>query len=200
MKKLTTLIVLVLMLTVGGVYAGWNYFQGGATGANANPRLGMATVSYDGEKGIITADTTSMSLLVDDMSTVAGSGVTKKFVAGLRGVGQIDINFTAKDGADADIVANGIKMQATITVSKVGQGRQYNGVDAISTVNDVSKTVITLNGGNASKTATISFQQIIDALVLCDNQEVILDTLEKNQNFADILSDYQIHVNIVEIA
>lgn len=45
MKKLTTLIVLVLILTVGGVYAGWNYFQGGATGANAQPRLGMATVS-----------------------------------------------------------------------------------------------------------------------------------------------------------
>ena len=199
MKKLTTLIVLVLILTVGGVYAGWNYFQGGATGANANPRLGMATVSYNGEKGTITADTTSMTLLIDDMSTVAGSGVTTKYKAGLRGVGQIDIAFTAKDGADADIVNYGIKMQATISVTKTGQGRQYNGVDAISVVNDTSKTVIALNDGNVGKTATITVQQILDALVLCNGQDVILATRAENEDFADILTDYQIHVNIVEV-
>ena len=91
-----------------------------ATGANANPRLGMATVYYDGKKGTITADTTSMSLLIDDMSTVADSGVTTKYKAGLRGVGQINIAFNAKDGADADIVNYGIKMQATISVTQTG--------------------------------------------------------------------------------
>jgi len=39
MKKLTTIIALALVLTIGGVYAAWNYFQGGATGATAQPRI-----------------------------------------------------------------------------------------------------------------------------------------------------------------
>ncbi len=200
MKKLTTLIVLALIVTIGGVYAGWTYFQGGATGANATPRVGMATVSYNGEKGAITADTTSMTILVDDMSTVAGSPVTTKYKAGLHGVGAITIKFTAKEGADADVVANGIKMQATISVNKVGD-RQWEvegGVKKDILKVDTTKNVITFN--TPSKSATIEVQRIIDALVFCEGAEVILDTKEENDAFAAALSDYQIHVNIVEIA
>ena len=195
MKKLTTLIVLALIVTIGGVYAGWTYFQGGATGANATPRVGMASVSYNGEKGAITADTTSMTILVDDMSTVAGSGVTKKYKAGLHGVGAITINFTAKEGADADVVANGIKMQATISVNKVGD-RKWDGKEILKV--DTTKNVITFN--TPSNSATIEVTEIIDALIFCEDAEVILDTKEENDLFAAALSDYQIHVNIVEIA
>lgn len=197
MKKLTTLIVLALIVTIGGVYAGWTYFQGGATGANATPRVGMASVSYNGEKGAITADTTSMTILVDDMSTVADSGVTTKYQAGLHGVGAISINFTAKEGADADVVENGIKMQATISITKVGD-RKWDGKEILKVAD--GKGVITLNGGAPKKSATIEVTEIIDALVFCEGVPVILDTKEENDLFAAALSDYQIHVNIVEIA
>ena len=196
-KKLSVLIAMLLCVTIGGVYAGWTYFQGGATGANANPRVGMASVSYNGEKGAITADTTSMTILVDDMSTVPDSGVTTKYKAGLHGVGAIKINFTHKEGADADVVTNGIKMQATISVAKVGD-RKWNEKEILKV--DTTKNVLTLNGGTASKTATIEVKDILDALILCEGAEVILDTKKANDDFAAALSDYQIHVNIVEIA
>lgn len=198
MKKLTTIIALALVLTIGGVYAAWNYFQGGATGATAQPRIGMATVSYNGEKGTITADTTALTLLVDDMSTVSGSGINTQHKAGLTGVGSIAITFTPKAGADADVVNNGIKMQATLSVTKINAESKYNGKDAISV--DPAKATFELNGGAACKSTTISYEQIIDALVLYEGEELILDTKAKYDEFAKILSDYQIHINIVEIA
>ena len=200
MKKLTTIIALALVLTIGGVYAAWNYFQGGASGATAQPRIGMATVSYNGEKGSITADTTALTLLVDDMSTVAGSGVNKQHTAGLTGVGQITINFTANPGADQDVMDNGIKMQATITITKVNDQSDYNGKEALSVSADASKTTFLLNNGVACKTTTIDYQTIIDALVLYEGEELILDTKAKYDAFAKVLSDYQIHINIVEVA
>ena len=96
------------------------------------------------------------------------------------------------------VVANGIKMKAVVSITKVGSGRQYedNDVLAIKT----GKAEIILNNNAACKETTISAAQIIDALVLCNGEEIVLDTKAKNDTFADILSDYQIHVSIVEIA
>ena len=158
----------------------------------------MATVSYNGEKGTITADTTTLTLLVDDMSTVSGSGINKQHQAGLTGVGSIAITFTHKAGADAEVVNNGIKMQATLSVTKIKADSKYNGKEAISV--DPAKATFDLNGGVACHDTTISCDQIIDALVLYEGEELILDTKAKYEEFARILSDYQIHINIVEVA
>ena len=122
---------------------------------------------------------------------------TTKYQAGLHGVGAISINFTAKEGADADVVENGIKMQATISITKVGD-RKWDGKEILKVAD--GKGVITLNGGAPKKSATIEVTEIIDALVFCEGVPVILDTKEENDLFAAALSDYQIHVNIVEIA
>ena len=200
MKKLATIIALALCVTIGGVYAGWIYSQGGATGADARTNLSMSTVSYDGTKGVISADTTALTILVDDMSTVADSGVSEKYTAGLRGAGQIAISFTAKDGADATVVQNGICMKAIISVSKVGSGRtySYNGQELeVLTVKEEFSQII-LNNGAPSKTAEITAKQIIDALIFCEGETVKLSTKAENDAFADVMSDYKIHIDIVE--
>jgi len=199
MKKLATIIALALCVTIGGVYAGWIYSQGGATGADARTNLSMSTVSYDGTKGIISADTTALTILVDDMSTVTDSGVSEKYTAGLRGAGQIAISFTAKDGADATVVQNGICMKATISVSKVGSGRtySYNGQELeVLKVNEEFSQII-LND-TPSKTAKIEAKDIIKALIFCEGQPVKLSTKAENDAFADVMSDYKIHIDIVE--
>lgn len=195
MKKLATIIALALCVTIGGVYAGWIYSQGGATGADARTNLSMSTVSYDGTKGIISADTTALTILVDDMSTVAGSGVSEKYTAGLRGVGQIAISFTAKDGADATVVENGICMKAIISVAKVGTGRQYQGLEVLKVNEEFSEIIL---NKTPSKTATISETDIIKALIFCEGQPVKLSTKAENDAFADVMSDYKIHIDIVE--
>ena len=202
MKKLATIIALALCVTIGGVYAGWIYSQGGATGADARANLSMSTVSYDGTKGVISADTTALTILVDDMSTVADSGISEKYTAGLRGAGQISISFTAKDGADATVVQNGIPMMANISVSKVGSGRTYSyqgqELEVLKVSTDTALSQIILNGGAPSKTATISAEQIIAALVFCEGETIKLSTKAENDAFADVMSDYKIHIDIVE--
>lgn len=204
MKKLATIIAIALIVTIGGVYAGWIYSQGGATGADARTNLSMSTVSYDGTKGTISADTTALTILVDDMSTVAGSGITEKYTAGLRGAGDIKVSFSAKDGADATVVANGIKMKAVISVSKVGSGRTYayggEEYEVLTVTDVVEKKEIILNNGQPSKTATITAEQIINALIFCEGANIKLPTKQDNDNFADVMSDYKIHIDIIEIA
>ena len=206
MKKLTTIIALALIVTIGSVYAGWTYFQGGATGADARTGLSMSTVSYDGTKGTITADTTALTILVDDMSTVEGSDITTKYTAGLRGAGDIKIQFTPKDGADATVQSNGIKMKAIISVEKVGaegtaRKYHYNGKDyEILSAKNENSFEITLNDGNATKNTTITAQQIIDALIFCEDADILLPTKADNDTFAAAMSDYKIHIDIEEIA
>ncbi len=204
MKKLTTLIALALVLTIGGVYAAWTYFQGGANGAIAHPRIGMATISYNGEKGTITADTTGITLLVDDMSTVENSGVTTQHTAGLTGKGEITVTFSPKQGADQVVVDDGIYMKAIITVVSLKQpGTLYNGETPLSTKADTTKTefIITLDQNQnpvRAQTATITCNQIINALVLNGGETLTLSTKAEYEAFAAALSDYQIHVEIVE--
>ena len=82
--------------------------------------------------------------------------------------------------------------------TRYGQQRKYNDKLVISV--DPAKATFDLNGGVATKNTSISVDTILDALVFCEGAEVILDTRAKNEDFADILSDYQIHVNIVEVA
>lgn len=206
MKKLSTIIALALILTIGGVYAGWTYFQGGATGAQSSRLLDMATVSYNGEKGSITANTESLTILVDDMSTV-DSTKYQTYQAGIHGAGDIKITFTAKEGADATVTTNGIKMQATVTITGTQTPFNYNGKDyAILDVN--SNNVIQINGGVAAKTATISVADILKTLIFCgddlstDTVEdfVKLPTLLDNTNFKTAMATYSINIDITEIA
>ncbi len=207
MKKLSTLIAIALVLVIGGVYAGWTYFQGGATGAQSSRNLDMATVSYNGEKGSITADTTSLTILVDDMSTIDADKYAP-YQAGIHGAGEIKITFTPKVGADAVVTANGIKMQATVTITGTKTAYNYNTKDyAILAVN--ATNIIEINGGVACKTATISADQILSTLIFCGDdlstEDVVEDfvklpTLADNTNFKTAMSTYSINIDITEIA
>ena len=207
MKKLSTLIAIALVLVIGGVYAGWTYFQGGATGAQSSRNLDMATVSYNGEKGSITADTTSLTILVDDMSTV-DAGKYDPYQAGIHGAGEIKVTFTPKVGADAVVTENGIKMKATVTITGTQTTYNYNTKDyKILAVNATNS--FELHGGVATKSTTISAAQILSTLVFCGDDlstkdviedSVKLPTLADNTNFKTAMSTYSINIDITEIA
>ena len=57
MKKLSVLIALVLCVTIGGVYAAWNYSQGTTASVDVSREINMAQVVTSGNKGTITATT-----------------------------------------------------------------------------------------------------------------------------------------------
>ncbi|MBQ7236428.1 MAG: hypothetical protein IJX03_04665 [Clostridia bacterium] len=58
MKKLSVIISLALVITIGGVFAAWNYSNGTATGITTTRALDMASITTTVEKGKITANST----------------------------------------------------------------------------------------------------------------------------------------------
>ena len=186
MKKLSLLIALALIVTIGGVYAAWNYGQGPTASLEITREINMAQVNTSSNKGTISADPTNVSFLVDDKGG---------FVAELNGTGFFAITFTAADGADQTVKDNGIKMQATVTL-KSENNLKYNGTVTPITVN-ASSNVIDITNGVAAKTATLNVSDIVNALVLAD---VTLTTKAENDAFHTALKDYTIVITISEVA
>ena len=186
MKKLSLLIALALVVTIGGVYAAWNYAQGNTASVEITREINMAQVNTDSNKGSISATPTNVSFLVDD----AGSYHTK-----LTGTGEFAITFAPSTGADATTISNGIKMIATITVKSDFNLKYQDSIVPITVKN--GQNVIDLTPTGPSKTATLTVEQILGAVELCD---VVLATKAENDAFHTVLNDYTIVITVSEVA
>ncbi|MBR2448639.1 MAG: hypothetical protein IKB30_00805 [Clostridia bacterium] len=207
MKKLSVIISLALVITIGGVFAAWNYSNGTATGITTTRALDMASITTTVEKGKITANSTGMTLIVDDDKSVNPQTGTS-FKAVLVGTGSINVTFTPDDSADPTVKQNGIPMIATVTVTPAEGTTQWTADDVDKTLVDIlapntelvpgtenKKNVIDLG---TAKVVEIQAQQIIDALIFCGGKDVILDTYAKNQNFVKAMAKYTINITISE--
>ncbi len=203
MKKLSTIIVLALVITIGGVFAAWHYSIGAVDSLSIKPGLQMTTVetSSDVAKGKIDQIAAhNFSFRVDDTydylendnddSTVPTE--EDKYLAMLVGTGSWEINFTANESASLDIQQNGINLIATITVSG---STQYDGKTILTAA---TENVIDLGLVSETNTAVIQAEDILGCLVFVDG--VVLDTPEKNSTFATALSSYTINITITEKA
>ncbi len=184
MKKLSLLVALALIVTIGGVYAAWNYAQGATASVEITREINMAQVNTNSNKGSISATPHDVTFLVDD----AGEYHTK-----LTGSGEFTIAFSHSTGADATTIASGIKMIATVTV-KSATNAKYGEVTPL-TVKE-GQNVIDLTPTGPSKSATLTVAQILDTIELCD---VVLDTKAKNDAFHTVLKDYTIVITISEV-
>ncbi len=205
MKKLSTIIALALVITIGGVYAAWNYSQGQTAATEVTREINMAQVSTTGTKGSFAVTPGGdFAFLVDN----AGN-----YVATLTGTGYIDVIFTPNAGVDTNVQENGIPMKATVTVTHVGSTAptyNYGGINVIPLVAKEGENVITLNGGTATKTARITATDIIGCLDFAVNAEVehgqpghivdgfALPTYQSNQDFHTVLKNYTIMITISE--
>ena len=218
MKKLSVLIALVLCVTIGGVYAAWNYSQGNTASVNVSREINMAQVVTNGIKGTITATPqNNFAFLVDDITndTPNGDGTYTdiKYKAVLVGTGDIKINFTANPGADQTTKDKGIKMIATITLSakdNLKYSDPHTSQDVVPIAVKTGANVIALeiteneDGEPVDKDgkpditneATITAQEIVDCLELAN---VILDTKAENDAFHTALKDYTIVITISEV-
>lgn len=141
MKKLTIIVALMLIVTIGGVYATWNYAQGDVS--KVDKYLDSVTKITDKvvttSKGTISVDSTNLSIVIDDANN--------DHTAELSVTGYVQITFTPNDGADADVIANGIKLKYSMS----NTGLTHNGDDIFTyATGDVA-----LNGGNATKSIQI---------------------------------------------
>ena len=202
LRKISAIIVLAIVLTMGSVFAVWSYDQG-AVKREGTYELHMTDIVSKGEKGRIDASNNTLKFKVDDLNEI-------DWKAELLPEGSVDIIFVPAANADESVQQNGIKMMVTITLSgaqtaytaKVsnGAGGYKDQAVKILTVKDGQNT-FELNGGVATKdTVTITAEQILNCLVFCEGQEVYLPTYEENVRFDNAMGDYKITITITEIA
>ena len=124
-RRMSLLVALALVLTVGGVYAAWIYSNTNATGVDVGFAHSMAAVSDEKTpNGTIAIVTNSAALKVDQKA--AGD-----YTAVLAFEGSIVVSFTPADGATDDVVANAIPVAVTAEILHAA-ANQYEGKDIYS--------------------------------------------------------------------
>lgn len=185
MKRLGAIIAIALVLTIGGVYATFNYAQGGAVSLEnetiSKELEGMTTTNA---KGTITIKSNSFKITIDDLG---GDLHTKgKFE------GKTTINFKPATLADADVRANGIKLKLTINVT----GNEYDDGGTTYKLFNISADAlagVTLNGGaKINGDFEINFADYITVT------EIYLSTPEKYTAYSEAFNATTITFTISE--
>lgn len=199
MKKLSTIIALALVITIGSVFAAWHYSTGKVDQLGIGPGLQMTSVEIHSESamGVISqVEAHNFTFRVDDKYdylTNDGDDNTNptesdRYLAILVTTGQWKIKFTPDEHADNE-TKNGVDLLVTVTVTA---GDKYDG-----------KTILTEKAGantfvidETLEDITITSAQIQNCLDFVDG--VVLDTPEKNTAFSTALSKYLINITVTQ--
>ena len=185
MKKISLLIILVLCVTIGGVYATWVYSQSDdvadITGAKA---VTMTEATFTGTYGTYTVDTSGLTMVVDPKEGTAHT-------TALKITGSLIINFTPNVHAPEQVKLNAIP--STFTFSLSNSDWKYAGQD-IMTI-DTEKHDITWGepGENGVFSYEISASTLASYITLT---EFVLDTKADYDAYDLVLTNGQIVVSI----
>ncbi len=179
MKKLSVLVALILCVTVGSVYATWNYAQGGAEKVVKyfDDSTVITTSVTDTAKGVIDVDTSALNITIDDGNN--------DFYGELSITGKISITFTPNDGADETVASEGIALQYSLGTTT---DYKYEG----NAIFDVDNTV-----QNLDKSLTFEIDAAdLDALI--DLNTLYLPTAEDYDAFKEALHRGGISITVSE--
>ena len=192
MKRLSALIALALVVTIGGVFAAWHYNRGQVS-LEISSSATMASIQSDSSKGTIAIDQTAnnnqgntLKFLVDDVDTI-------DWKAALVPSGSVYVKFTPAANADASVQANGIAMKATVTIT--GAQTEYEGITIFA---PAATNTFTVSATPTKDAVQITAQQIADCLVFNEGTEVVLDTYDKNVAYENAMKSYVIVITITE--
>ena len=103
MRKLSLLVALALLVTIGGVYATWSYAGSIATESHMHMSVNLATATENTPKGTIVNVLNSMDVKIDDTNN--------DYEAELVFSGKMGFVFLPGKGASDDVIADGIPLQ-----------------------------------------------------------------------------------------
>ena len=126
MKKLSLLIALAMLITIGGVYATWVYVQtDDVADETMNKAVSMSGVTFEGSNGTFAVDVSGLSIMVDPKP-----GTTHD--TGLSVTGSAVFTFTPATYAPEAVKENAVK--ATYSIALSNSSWQYENQN-IFTVN-----------------------------------------------------------------
>lgn len=189
MKKLSAIIAMATIMTVGGVYATFNYAQNptqAATGEISPIISGAVTESSKGEIKI----NSTFAVTIDDLGVIGGG--TNSYYTGMKTEGTFKVNFTPNAGADADVRDNGIKLNMKLSFT----GNKYDEKDIFVTNGLDSNNTVSLKEGNK----ILGDYEIKLTDYFGANEEIKLSTYAEYKAYENQLKNTKIIIEISEAA
>lgn len=191
MKRLGIIVFMALVLTVGGVYATFNYAQDDATPKSQTLTPDIEDAALSNAKGTIEITKNDFVLKVDDID---GNLTTKYTATYTTTPAHSKVKFTPAQGADADVAANGIKLKLVIEFeAATGYTNAYNGTPIFTHKADYTAGGVVLNDGNkVIGETTFNLADYIDVSVIS------LPTYTEYQAYREIFEKITIKITISE--
>ena len=211
MKKITAIIMMVLFVTIGGVYATWTYSET-AMGTASRDAINIALTTANNKGGSVGsyAFSNAVEVAIDDDQN---DDTVHKAV--LTCTGSITLTFTPSETAGGDIKDFGIAMKITPSFTSP-TWKDANGEDTkiISIASDktsfLSPVLTTGTSVDAKDTAetndlgvfakttdgkftwTLDANDILSILVLFEGKDLILDSSAAHAAFGQALAGHKI--------
>lgn len=180
MKRLSLLIALMLAVTIGGVYATWNYAQGTVAYREKFLTAHLTDKVVDTAKGVIDVNIDGLTITIDDADNNHHGELTFG--------GSITVTFTPNEGADENVDLYGIPLQFQLATT---DGYNYDGDPIFTVITEVQA----LNNGEATKSVTITGDELATLIRLNDFE---LPTVEDYSNFKTALHSGSIKITVSE--
>lgn len=179
MKKLGLIIIMALVLTVGGVYATFDYAKNDVASVDAVLTKTLATAKTDNVKGTIAIDVETFKLKIDDVGV-------KDLKTGLETQGYVTVTFTPAQGADGSVADEGIDLKLEIAFEN--NTYTHNGTPyELFKTKDPSVTSVALGKGTKNSAGAFEYQvQLGNYLAV---NEIPLPTLADYDAFSAWFTD-----------
>ena len=197
-KKISLLIVLAIVVTIGGVFAAWHYNRGEVS-LEFTRSATMASVQSDTSKGSIAIDHEANSNQGNTLKFLVDDVAPTDWKAELIPSGSVWVKFTPAQNADQSVITNGIKMKATITLS--GEQKTYTdetvGEVAVFAIKEGFNSFV-INDTASLSAVEITAEEIAECLTFNGGKDVYLSTYDENVAYETAMKSYIIVVTITE--
>ncbi len=174
MKKLSLLMALAMLITVGGVYATWTYSEGVmSTKVHEHFNISLVGATSTNAKGTLTVDPSGLSIVIDNDGNYAPEMTVS---------GSVKVYFKPADNVSDDVNEGKINLKFQLSASQAGQQMgnvaesivyQFEDEDPIQVFSaynqdehDVDTSAPSWDGEKSAWCYEISWDQIDDLIVL----------------------------------
>ena len=187
MKKVSAIIAMATIMTIGGVYATFNYAQGDAASVSDTLSPSIESAVLESKKGTIKI-TSDFAVTIDDLGVI--NNTTRSYFTGMKTTGTFKVTFTPEIGADADVRDNGIKLSMKLSFT----GNKYDNKDIFVTTGlDTNSSVLLNEGNKVNGDYEVSLTDYFDA-----NNQIKLSTYAEYQAYETELKNTKITIEISE--
>lgn len=183
MKKLSLLIALCMLLTIGGVYAQWTYTNTSVDNATQNLTAALGDKVIEGKYGTYAINTTGVTMSIDPKS-----GTTHN--TALTITGNIVITFTPGQYAPEDVKDNAVSSKYAFSLAS-GASKYDN--QNIFTLNTEDHTISWTKNSDGNFTYTIDAATLATYITLT---EFTLDTTAKYDAYSSALATNIITITV----